>query len=1800
MKLRRSKRQRLATRKTQRSLPWRVRLERLEARALLSSAGWDGAADHSITISNDALLQNWLGDDAVPVSGSTDSLETVTVAEPGPFVAADLAGNLRRELVFVNYDVPDYRAFLRELTANASQDGRIFEVVFLRPGDGLEQITAALGQRETAFDAVHFITHAGNGAVKFGDEWIRIDDFAANRERIAAWRSALSENADLLFYGCDLAGTVAGQQLLRAFYETTGADVAASDDRTGSAALGGDWSLEYRLGAVETDVAVGRDFQVSYDGVLATFTVTTALDAGIGSLRQAILNANSNPGADSIVFSIGSGLQTIHLLSALPTITDSVVIDATTQPGFAGMPLIELRGTLAGAASGLQINGDNVTLRGFIINDFTSGGIDITGTGHVIQGNYIGTDATGKNKLSNDRQGILVGPAGATSNVLIGGAAPGDGNIIAFNEGDGIEVRNATGVAIRGNSIFANDGLAIDLGGNGVTVNDIGDIDTGANNLQNFPVLNSAVSYNNALVTITGTVRSTPSTLLILDFYASTTADPSGFGEGATYLGSTIVTTDANGFANIAVQFAASVPLGDVIAATATNSTGDTSEFSAAIAVTPSSDGNAVWTSASNNVPKQSAWNGTTFGTISNTSNINGPIQVMQAAEAPTRDEIILIGVDSAGAVRGEMWDGTAWSALPFNPLATLTTSSRWAATVAYESQSGDAILIWANGATGTQGLSYRVWDGTSWSAEQTITTPIASEAYQLRVASNPNSDELTLIVATNGPEEYALVWDGNSWGNGIVLDSTGAGGQQTEVYVTYETQSGDALIVFDADAPGNTLQYRTWDGSSWSAQQTITPSIDPGSDVRFTVLASDQFSDRIALGAIAELGETWFMIWDGSAWGSELVATLNGNSTTTLNVSVAFEGQSGDLLAVYGESGAIRYRTWSVSGGWSAQQTGPDLGGATPTAMTLSADPFSDYIMLAVQDSNGDLTYADWTGSAWGSPAVQEINLDPAAKQPFVFLWDNTPLSNYPPTITFTGGPVTYTENAPPVVVAATATVVDPDGTDFDGGTLTVYLAAGGSVDDRLTVRNVGAGPGQIGVSGSTITYSGIAIATFTGGDGLDPLLITFNSNATTTEVEAVIQNVIFSNISDSPTTTDRTVEFQLTDGDGGTSNLVSNTVSVTAINDAPAWTIPGPQTTNEDTPLIFLTGNGNRISVNDADAGAGLLEVTISVTNGTVSLNGVTGLSFSVGDGTADAAMQFTGTLADINAALDGMTFTPSADFNGGAAIDLLTDDLGNTGSGGSLTDAASVGITVAPVNDGPVLIANNLTVSEGQTVALTSANLNTADPENSPSELIYAVTNVTGGQFELASSPGTAITSFSQAQVNAGEVVFVHDGNEAAPSYDVTVTDGALSDGPQAAAITFTNVNDPPVISDQTFAILENTPAGSQVATILATDPDTGETLTFSISASSVPGAFMIDPATGRLFVADGNAIDHEANPVITLTVTVQDSSGTSDSATVTAILQNVNEFSITSVFDADTGPNEVPENAAAGQLVGIRAFADDLDGPDTVTYSLDNDADGRFAIDPNTGVISITGPLDFEIEPRHLIVARATSADGSSATRTFAIRVTDEPDLFFPTSVVDPGLTSGTDTRHPRFDDALNNGFVVENSGNASGGGITLTGIDDRPTPKNVAALKGPPARLEDAGQLKPVRASEIVVPPPPVVTIEKPPVVVTMQEPAFGPVEGLQVQFEGVKKEAEQSVQMGTSGIAIGTGTITLVGVGSILLQTRLGAMLLSLISSVPMWRQFDPLSVLTAWEREKRKNRRELDREEQSLAPILG
>src|SRR5215217_1709133 len=227
-------------------------------------------------------------------------------------------------------------------------------------------------------------------------------------------------------------------------------------------------------------------------------------------------------------------------------------------------------GAAAGAGNVVSGNADGIKL--------AAGDVDILG-------NRIGTNAAGDAPLPPvQERGVVVFDA---TDVSIGGTGPGTGNTIAFN-GSGVDISpGGLHDPVRGNRIFSNSGgLGIDLGlFDGVTPNDTLDADSGANALQNFPILNSAVTDAGATA-IAGVLDSAPNASFSVDLYASSACDVSGNGEGERPIGTVAVNTDGAGHAAFAVAASPEIPAGQLVTATATSADANTSEFSACRGVT--------------------------------------------------------------------------------------------------------------------------------------------------------------------------------------------------------------------------------------------------------------------------------------------------------------------------------------------------------------------------------------------------------------------------------------------------------------------------------------------------------------------------------------------------------------------------------------------------------------------------------------------------------------------------------------------------------------------------------------------------------------------------------------------------------------------------------------------------------------------------------------------------------------------------------------------------------------------------------------------------------------------------------------------------------------------------------------------------------------------------------------------------------------------------------------------------------------------------------------------------------------
>ncbi|MBY0514122.1 MAG: right-handed parallel beta-helix repeat-containing protein, partial [Gemmataceae bacterium] len=397
------------------------------------------------------------------------------------------------------------------------------------------------------------------------------------------------------------------------------------------------------------------------------------------------------------------------------------------------------------------------------------------------------------------------------------------------------------------------------------------------------------------------------------------------------------------------------------------------------------------------------------------------------------------------------------------------------------------------------------------------------------------------------------------------------------------------------------------------------------------------------------------------------------------LTVLIATGGQAADVLGVadqgtgpgqVGVSGTTVTYGGTPIGTLSGGTTGTPLvlllnASATPAAVQAVARAVTFQtqtagVILGARNLSFTLTDGDGGTSAAATLAVQ---VAPSTA----------------PVLTLGGTGIAYTENDLATAIDAGAAVADADSATFANGNLRVDFAGGATTSDRLVILDGGIAPGQIGVSAPRVTYGGTLIGTFTGGTGPgSPLVVTLNANATPAAVQQLVRSVAYANAGDDPGPATRTVRFTLNDGNLGVSTAVTAAVAVTPVNDAPVNTLPAGAT-DEDTNLA-VTG----VSVADPDTQGNAIRVTLTAANGTVQLPAVPGLTVT-GSGTANVVLD--GPLVNVNAALAGLTFRPTADYFGPASVQFVTTDRGFT-PGPVQTTTDTLAITVNPVNDAPVL--------------------------------------------------------------------------------------------------------------------------------------------------------------------------------------------------------------------------------------------------------------------------------------------------------------------------------------------------------------------------------------------------------------------------------------------------------------------------------------------------------------------------------
>ena len=570
--------------------------------------------------------------------------------------------------------------------------------------------------------------------------------------------------------------------------------------------------------------------------------------------------------------------------------------------------------------------------------------------------------------------------------------------------------------------------------------------------------------------------------------------------------------------------------------------------------------------------------------------------------------------------------------------------------------------------------------------------------------------------------------------------------------------------------------------------------------------------------------------------------------------------------------------------------------------------------------------------------------------------------------TVTVTVNPV----NDAPVNTVSTAQSTNEDTAKvITGLSISDADAGSGTVTVTLSVAH-----GTIAVTGGTATISGSGTSTVTLTGTVDQI------NATLSATNAVTYNPT-ANYSGSDTLTMTTSDGGNTGSGGTLTDTDTVGITVTAVNDAPVNTVSTAQSTNEDTAKV-ITG----LSISDADAGSGTVTVTLSVAHGTIAVTG--GTATISGSGTSTVTL--TGTVDQINATLsatNAVTYNPTANYSGSDTLTMTTSDGGNTGSGGTLTDTDTVGITIAPVSDTPSLsIATTSAYSStidfsGSTGYLPISNYGTpvgswlTDNSSGTIEVettgTFGVSGMSGNVMELEQHAGEASNIYTDIATQAGEVYTFSFQSAGRSTYTTNKDsmlyvywDGQLIDVIQntyTAATTYTykliatdsssrleiisyNTNSTGAIIDNLSITKSATPTGIagyklDLPTVTASLNDTDGSETLYVGVSGIPTGWSISDGSGNTATSTGSSINISsfdlstlylvsatgASGNYTLTFTATATDGTATSASTT---QNL---TVSVISDATPGIYGTPE--ADNVTLTTQTTFWGLDGNDTIT-------------------------------------------------------------------------------------------------------------------------------------------------------------------------------------------------------------------------------------------------------------------------
>lgn len=1837
----------------------------------------------------------------------------------------------RREMVFIDTRVEDYQTLMNGIHPAA-------EVILLDARrDGIEQISEALKGR-SAIDAVHLIGEGTEAELHLGTAFLTNDSISGHYAALLSQiGQSLSAEADLLIYGCNFGRGQTGLTAMQTLAELTGADIAASTDRTGHVSEYANWELEVSTGFIETSIVIGEATQEAWEGVLATFTVTNTNDSGTGSLRQAIIDADATPGTDTIIIPTGTYVLTTGPMQ----INDDVIITGagaatTIIDGNNASRLFETRGSSTTTMSGITIqNGDNGGNGAGVLVDNTS----ILNLSDAILTNIDGTGGQGgafhvhgtlnlnrvliANNLADHGAGIYFHNAvgGTLTNVTFSGNT-------AFYEGGGIwtdtpitvinstftlnNANDAGGIysigalvqisntIVSGNTAatanddvlgnFSSSGynlIEVVGGATGFVGSDItglsANIDILADNggptrthalLAGSPALNAGTPTGAPAVDQRGITRDAVPDIGAFEYTASAFVsksefmvnDPSGNNEqtsgpvrGAERAvdiapNGDYVVVWTNGTSNDKV-FAKVLDGGgnEKVAQFQVNIGGGTNAWTD-VAVDDSGNFLVTWTQGGDIFMRRFLANGTAVDAgdlivnIGTSNTQHNPSVNMNGAG----DFVIAWEGDGGGnegifVRRGSMGGGLTGSDITVNTAGAAKDPSVGIA------DSGGFVVVWDNGSD----VFFQLYNsgGVSQNSGQVDVLLQLSAGAAAVDMSGDGRFTVAYRATVLDPEIYVRQFDAT--GNPLYLpkiaNTSGLLSTQTSPSITMD-DIGEFIVVWE----GTGNQAGQIDGAGVFGQKFNSSGQKIG--VEFLInQTTANVQDRASVAMLDR--DNFVAVWTGSdgtqtdifarQYGATTSPTLDldaNNSSGATGNDYAFTFTEGDGPTAIADSDTdladvdsttFAYVTVSLSGlldgnaevlildgdtfALATDAPGQDTTGgnyhvrvstaagtAIMTIVKQSGGTFSEVeaetLIKAIQyqhqdtdaPSDGDrlIEVRVNDGTTDSAAARTTINVDPGNDQPVFGGLDNTP---------------TFTEGGAAVVLDSNATIADPEldaANDYNGATLTLARNGGTNAEDVFAESGT---LSTLTESGSLVV-GGTTIGTVTTNSG-GTLILSFNSNATTSLVNSALQQITYANSSSNPPASVQ-VDFVMNDGNSGgqgsggaLSGTGSITVTINAINDPPTVDLDANDSsgaTGNDYTVTFTEGGGP-IGIADSDTDlldpdsttfayvklgvSGLLDgnAEVLVLDGdtfalatAVASQDTTGGNYHVvlATGTGTATLTITkqggGTFSEIETetlikAIQYLHTDTSDPTDGDRVIDVIVND-GTTDSAAALTT-----INVNPVNDSPVAVADGFTVNEGSTTRLNLAGNDLDVDDGLDLTSITIVAGPTNGTITGINPDGT--------------VAYTHNGSETlADSFTYNIKDltGATSNT-VTVSLTMTPQNDAPTAVADGFTVNE----GSTKMLNLAgndTDPDDGLDLT---SITIVAG-----PTNGTITSVNANGtVDytHDGSETLTdsFTYTIRDLAGAiSNTVTVSLTVIPVNDAPI---IISNGGGATANISVITGTTGVTDVEATDADGA-TRIYSIVGGADAAlFRIDPATGVLTFITAPDFrtpgDAGGNNIYDVIVQASDGTAVdTQAMAVTVTQAnvpPQIFIPPppdpppSPDPPPRDAGEETSEDHAPD--NEGSLDPGSpGNfpEGGPGSTSNGSKNTDPGNNLGKQELPEKQQEEksTGIVEMVNEMVGFLQKPFDITVFKDEIRSLLTRHGF--LQDLDRVRDSVQDIAATEKTYLASSIAVSSG----LSIGYVVWLLRSGVLLTALLSSVPAWQFVNPLLVLDAAAKKKR------------------